>query len=310
MNRPKIFIHASELASIINKNPYDYKVGFERILNKLNPDKTVEINKNKNLIDFIDNKKITLDRELPHDILKEKIKEEINRDTAKILTELNTKSSKLNLELKSKPNNKELNLKLLNIKKEIDHTNTTKIQDTIVDSFINTEIGTYRENSVVKMLEEKLKITLDTSQKFQSIFIMSTEKYDYYLGGKMDGICTDKYIVEIKNRMNKFFTSVKDYEKCQIQSYMLINNYTLAKLVECYNNKLRITDIYRDDNYIQEIKDCLAIFIKNIERADITRYYTLDDSGKSNYIKNLYLKEIINYNIEPNLDNNDACMFE
>jgi hypothetical protein len=126
----------------------------------------------------------------------------------------------------------------------------------------------------------------------------------------MDCVYKNKYIVEIKNRMNKFFTSVKDYEKCQIQSYLFMTDYPLAKLVECFNNKLRITDIYHDTSYIQEIKDCLAIFINNIERADITKYFSLDESGQRNYILRLYLKEIINYYTQGNKDSDSECMFE
>jgi hypothetical protein len=313
MIRQKIFIHSSELASIINKNPYDYKSGFERILNKLNPDKTVDIDKNKDINNFIKSNKITVNRDLSPIVLKEQIKKEIKVENNRVLTELNTKCDTINLKLNDTKNVKakeSLKSQLNDIKTQIDHTNQSKIQDDTVDSFINTEIGTYREDSVVTMLEEKLKIKLDTTQQFKSIFIMSTEKYDYYLGGKMDGIYRDKYIVEIKNRMNKFFTSVKDYERCQIQSYMYITNYPLAKLVECFNNKLRITDIYRDPEYIQEIKDCLAIFINNIEGADITKYFSLDESGQRNYILRLYLKEIINYYTQGNKDSDSECMFE
>jgi hypothetical protein len=247
-------------------------------------------------------------------MLKEQIKNEIQVETTKVLKQLNTEYDTLNKEIKDSTGDKQitekLSIKLNELIRKIEKTKESKIQDTVVDSFINTEIGTYKENSVVKMIEDKLKITLNTSQKFHSVFIMSTEKYDYYLGGKMDGICEGKYIVEIKNRMNKFFTSVKDYEKCQIQSYMLMTDYKLAKLVECFNNKLRITDIYRDDIYLKEIKDCLVIFINNIERADISKYYTLNEADQRSYINNLYLREIMEYHQKEDLDTDDTCLFE
>ena len=46
------------------------------------------------------------------------------------------------------------------------------------------------------------------------------------IGGKVDGIAFEednsKRILEIKNRVNRLFYNLRDYEKIQIYSYMFI----------------------------------------------------------------------------------------
>lgn len=158
------------------------------------------------------------------------------------------------------------------------------------ESLINTTHGVLHEDSAIDMFEKKCNVKLDVSQKYyksqlkqatlpSSKLAFGRGTHIYFLGGKMDGINhDDKYVVEVKNRTKGFFSSVRDYEMTQIQIYMYLTGYDNAKLVECFNNKIRITEIQRDQDYINDIFDYLSIFIANFEK------FLVDDKSKMEYI--------------------------
>ena len=54
-------------------------------------------------------------------------------------------------------------------------------------------------------------------------------------------------LVEIKNRANRLFGRVVEYEMVQIQVYLQLLNLEDARLVEQYNNDVESHDIKRDD---------------------------------------------------------------
>jgi hypothetical protein len=53
--------------------------------------------------------------------------------------------------------------------------------------------------------------------------------------------------VEIKNRTNRLFRRVVDYENIQIQVYLQMLGLVHARLVEQYNNQVLSHDLTRDD---------------------------------------------------------------
>ena len=158
------------------------------------------------------------------------------------------------------------------------------------ESLINKTHGTLKEQSAIDIFEKKFNVKLDTSQKYYKYMIKSTETIEWYIGGKLDGINTD-YIIEVKNRTKGFFNSLRDYELTQIQLYLLLTHYTKAKLVEKFNDKIRITDIDIDNNYINEILTYLNIFIESMET------FIKNDSMKMKYLNleiNSDKQEILN----------------
>lgn len=167
------------------------------------------------------------------------------------------------------------------------------------ESLINKTHGTLKEQSAIDIFETKYNVKLDISQKYHKYLVKSTDTIDWYIGGRLDGVCNElKYIVEIKNRTKGFFNSVRDYELTQIQLYLLLTGYTEAKLVEKYNDKIRITDIPIDNIYISEVLSYLCMFIDSIELfiKDTNlkmKYLNFEsDTDKQNLLNKLYLEKI------------------
>lgn len=177
------------------------------------------------------------------------------------------------------------------------------------ESFINTTHGTLKEDDAIKMYEKKYKVKLDTSQAYfkKKLDFIQDSKYEWYIGGKLDGLYIDSenasnsYVVEVKNRTKAFFSSLRDYEKTQIQLYMWMVDLKQARLVEKKDAKIRNTKIYYDDDYINDIINYLQIFINNFEKDFLNNYdvkyqyiYKTQESKKI-YLNQLYLSPIVNY---------------
>ena len=74
---------------------------------------------------------------------------------------------------------------------------------------------------------------MNISNFYKRILLKSGE-YNWYIGGKIDGICEDKTIIEVKNRMHKLFYNLREYEKIQTFCYMYILESNKSQLVETY----------------------------------------------------------------------------
>ena len=142
--------------------------------------------------------------------------------------------------------------------------------------------------------------TLNNSLKY---YTKKQFQGDYYIGGKVDGLYIDldptkSYVVEVKNRTKGFFNSLRDYESVQIQLYMWLLNLNQAKLVESYNNTLRITVIYKDNTFISDTLEYLTIFVINFEKDFLENklnkelYINKNQNDKNVFLNKLYLSEI------------------
>ena len=190
-----------------------------------------------------------------------------------------------------------------------------------VNSYINRSHGTRLEDSAIKMFERKMNVELDVTQKFNKKLLRSdstTTKYNWYVCGKVDGLhisysnYADSYIVEVKNRTRAFFSSLRDYEKTQIQLYMWMLGIPHAKLVEKYDNKIRITDVVYDVEYINEIISDLLYFTELFENNFIDsdfenklKFVNMNDKLKQNFLYNLYLTKIMERKIINNESDED-----
>lgn len=340
MSKQKIFLNTSEIAAYINQNKYNFVTPFERLwkkvdqlgyiktLNELNHNalhRQITFNKlmnEKELANFdLINRNIT---QRQYDKLISEIEEKEKIVKSEILN-LNDKIDKIRLsdsELIEKSlgsdalkkindssidtdDKKNITSKLINDLNVSDEVKNELSRQT--DSLINKTHGTTKEDSAIEMFEKKFKVKLDVSQTYNKMFldrISQNSKYDWYIGGKVDGLYIDSnnthnsYVVEVKSRVKGFFNSVRDYENTQIQLYLQMLNLNNAKLVEKYNDKIRVTDIQKDQQYIDDIFTYLEIFTKNFEKyfledynAKLT-YVSCSDEKKKTFIKDLYLDEI------------------
>jgi len=172
------------------------------------------------------------------------------------------------------------------------------------ESFINKTHGTLKEDSAITIFEHKYNVTLDTNQNYYKYLIHKTTENMWYIGGKMDGIYInvdnpkENYVVEVKNRTKGFFSVLRDYEKTQIQLYLLLTGFDKAKLVEKFNSRVRVTDIERDQEYIDNILEYMNIFIKSIEKffKDFEckiQYIQMNDTEKQKFLNKLYINDIL-----------------
>lgn len=332
-----IYLNISEISSLIGYSSYDIikpferlwkrsdQKSFERLLNNMNS--TILISEKKiHEMDYqkselkikLENKKLTK-RQFTNEMLKV---EKLEKENKKIIENVSSNVDKLTLS-NEKYIEKFLGDSFINNASIIDKTNkfneiknnnsiSEKIKSELLkktDNIINTTHGITKEDSVIEQFEKKFNIKLDVSQEYYK----KRFKDNYFIGGKVDGLLKDQYIVEVKNRVKGFFNTVRDYENVQIQLYLYILDLNEAKLVECYNSKMRITVIYKNTYFINEILESLNIFIDNFKEFLLNvskkeKYINMDDDSKCKFLNKLYLSKIVDYKY--NKIDNSECLID
>jgi hypothetical protein len=338
MSNKKIFLNISEIASFIGKNPYDCVAPFERLWKKCDAEEynkamneiskslqdyqlsidSIEVTK-KNLLLQLESKQITK-RQYTKTLKEVESKENETKDIIKDITEKvdNVKLTKTEQVEKALGTEIVSQIKDANIDTSTKREVTNKLIEQLdiseeskqvlfrkTENVINTTHGILTEDSAISQFEKKFNVKLDTSQQYHKRKINS-KQYDWFIGGKVDGLYLDEspdksYVVEVKNRTKGFFSSLREYEKVQIQLYIWMLDLTQARLVEQYKGKIRISVVYRDDDFIEDILESLEIFAKNIEEKFLNNYQikrdylNKNDSQKKVFINKLYLSEITQY---------------
>ena len=132
----------------------------------------------------------------------------------------------------------------------------------LVNSATNTRFGISNESKGVDIFTQKTGKTIESSQGRQVLAFHTDDinGYIFEFVGKCDGITTDKEVIEIKNRQKKLFGEVRDYEMCQIQTYLHMIKLNKAYLVEVLPGNTASTTTH---NIIEVAKDP-NYFIQNI----------------------------------------------
>jgi hypothetical protein len=131
------------------------------------------------------------------------------------------------------------------------------------NSVAYTGFGTRNETNAVKIYENLTGKKVETLNKYfhDDVFIIEEfkDKPDVWsVGGKIDGIFPNedgtKTVLEIKNRMNGLFKTLRDYEKVQCYAYMFMLNLKCVHLAECYKKKdssaeMNIIEINWDEDF-------------------------------------------------------------
>jgi hypothetical protein len=180
------------------------------------------------------------------------------------------------------------------------------------ESLINKTHGTLSEQSAIDIFQNKNNCKLDISQKYYKSLVIESNGINWFIGGKLDAI-HDDYIVEVKNRTKGFFSYVRDYENTQIQLYLLLTDHKYAKLVEKFRESIKVTDIERDQYYIDKIFTCLKIFIKNMElfinnkSLKMEYLFITNEDDKQKFLNKLYISEVVTkwHEEENNQENNN-----
>tara|TARA_B100000963_G_C22585719_1_gene652996 strand:+ start:837 stop:1715 length:879 start_codon:yes stop_codon:yes gene_type:complete len=258
----KIFLNASEISAMIGKNKFKQpsEVIF-RIWQKYFYD---DFN---NTVKNLDKKSIKV---IPKETDTESVKRIIKETKIDVKKELKDclKSENINDMHKKK---QEIIKKLpTNISKE--QKNEFKKS---LENMTNTNFGTRNENSIFIKYKEKTGNNAILTNEFYKRkiyeYAYDGNNIEWYLLGKVDGLIlneeneSENRIIEIKNRMYRYFYQLREYEKIQTYSYMYILNHRKAHLVEALKNKdcdINIIDIEFDDEYWEYMYSCIEDFIK------------------------------------------------
>jgi hypothetical protein len=116
----------------------------------------------------------------------------------------------------------------------------------VVRDFINTSRGIRDEKKTFKTLQE-----LVPSAKFEpdgSLYQRSVEipgsNVEYFLSGYIDGVERNQNrVIEIKNRQHRFFNHVPLYEQVQCQAYLFLTELEVCEHTESYRGELKTTTL-------------------------------------------------------------------
>ena len=187
-----------------------------------------------------------------------------------------------NIKINSKINVKSNDTKHLNNKKSdiIKSINNSKLSEKdkldvkkSIENESNKRYGTIRENFTFNHLINIYgpNITIDKKHKIKLLFD------NFYIIGEIDGLLNNDTIIEIKNRTNRLFNCIYNYEKVQIIMYMHLCGLKHSKLVENFNNQINIIDLDMDEDFLKYVLNKIYKFskfydelLKNIEIKRIT----------------------------------------
>jgi len=136
-------------------------------------------------------------------------------------------------------------------------------------SKVYTTHGTRSEDQTSDkvQLEEGVRLVRDDS--FYQIEVCRIGDTRYVVMGRVDRVEErpdgSKVLVEIKNRTNRLFNSVPEYEFIQIQVYLQMMGLVHARLVEQYNNQVKSHNVDRDEEtWVNEILPELQKFCEEL----------------------------------------------
>jgi hypothetical protein len=118
-------------------------------------------------------------------------------------------------------------------------------------SKVYTTHGTRSEDKTAEKVAVQENVTWVKDNAFYTHDVCQLGDKKFVVVGKIDRIEErpdgSKVLVEIKNRTNRLFRRVVDYEMIQVQVYLQMLGLAHARLVEQYNNQVLSHEITRDE---------------------------------------------------------------
>jgi hypothetical protein len=294
------YINVTDIAGLINKNKYQNQLDcINKCKNRWFNEKNIILSEivYKKTITFLKSKSIDLSADKYDDpnkyfntiLTKINIKEIITQtyriEEENIQDQIDIEQAVIDPEIKSQIDPEVINEE--NVQDQIDidpdpeiieEENVEVIDQEIIDqeiieeikSQINSYYGIQKEDDAILFIIEENSGTVSDKQKY----FKKTMLYDndIIIGGKIDGIFIDehknRYILEIKNRVNKFYDILSEYEKIQIQFYMYMSGIYKTMLVQHCNGSYIKTIYEFDIEYIKSIENELSVVIDIIEGND------------------------------------------
>ena len=154
--------------------------------------------------------------------------------------------------------------------------NTTQKAEVIehVRSQVYTTHGTRSEDKTSDKVEAAENTRLVRDDSFYNLDVCTIGDTKFVVCGKIDRIEErpdgTRVLVEIKNRTNRLFRRVVEYEFVQIQVYLQMLGLVHARLVEQYNNQVLSHDVDRDEEtWANELLPGLVDFCNELTQRAI-----------------------------------------
>ena len=131
------------------------------------------------------------------------------------------------------------------IDKEFTIDEKKKVKD-YIQSKANTIQGTHFEKGTAQVIESECKKLIEDHTLYRHT-LLECDGYTFQLVGKIDRLNVEedgsKTLIEIKNRVNRLFYKVKDYENIQVQCYLQLLDLERAKLIEHFKKEDRLNSM-------------------------------------------------------------------
>lgn len=126
-----------------------------------------------------------------------------------------------------------------------------------ITSVVYTSHGTRSEDKTANKVATETGARLVRDNSFYNLDVTTINGNEFVVCGKIDRIeeCEDgsRVLVEIKNRANRLFHRVVEYEMVQVQVYLQMLGLERALLVEQYNDQVLSHNIDRDDEFWENV---------------------------------------------------------
>lgn len=122
-----------------------------------------------------------------------------------------------------------------------------RITKAALTSAVNKSHGTRTETSAIELYCREFNTHITQPKENILYNILKNSEVTINLIGRIDGICemSDSFsFIEVKNRTNRLFKMIPEYEEVQVLLYKMMYNHHLnkkcisAELVECYKGKI------------------------------------------------------------------------
>ena len=139
-------------------------------------------------------------------------------------------------------------------------------------SKVYTTHGTRSEDKTADKVAVDEGVTWKKDNAFYTHDVCEIGDMKFVVVGKIDRIEErpdgSRVLVEIKNRTNRLFGRVVDYEMIQVQMYLQMLGLVHARLVEQYNTQVLSHDITRDEEmWSNVIRPGLVEFCSDFHQA-------------------------------------------
>lgn len=155
--------------------------------------------------------------------------------------------------------------------------------------------GIKKENEIYQKLKDKGYDIREPQNAISTKFKIGDFIIKIY--GKVDGIeyvnDAPAGIIEIKNRMNKFFDINPEYDLDQLAAYIICSNLEYGYIVQVYNGELKI-DAYTKDELILR---WINLLYSNKLYASLTHIYKLTSNPESPEAIKFAHDHLMNYDI-------------